>query len=154
MEREGDASRGSVILLPSSHPTPPLELGISPSTSRASEEEPIQRLLLRLYLAFAGSQITGCPCCNAPGRKKVYVDPGRVSIGCPLYSWAAMSLRNGWDKSCHHCGEMSWRWDRLEVLPCDLDSACICSDVMWRRESTQLNCIKTSQILKSPVILI
>lgn len=154
VEREGDASRGSVILLPSSHPTPPLELGSSPSTSCASEVEPIQCLFLRLYLAFAGSQITGCPCCNAPGRKKVYVDPGRVSIGCPLYSWAAMSLRNGWDKSCHHCGEMSWRWDRLEVLPCDLDSACICSDVVWRRESTQLNCIKTSRILKSPVILI
>lgn len=90
MEREGDASRGSVILLPSSHPTPPLELGSSPSTSCASEVEPIQCLLLRLYLAFAGSQITGCPCCNAvhweaPGRKKVYMDPCGVSIGCPLY---------------------------------------------------------------------
>lgn len=43
---------------------------------------------------------------------------------------------------------MSWSRDSLEVLPCDLDLACICSDVAWRREKTQLNCLKASQVLK------
>lgn len=119
----------------------------------------IQCLLFRLNLAFAGAQIKGYPCCStvhcgAPGQEKVCMHPQRVSIDCALYSCAGMTLRNGWDKSCYHCGEMSWSRDSLEVLSCDLDPACVCSDMVWRRENIQLNCLKTSWVLKSPVILI
>lgn len=65
-----------------------------------------------------------------------------------------MTLRMVETSHVNHCGEMSWSRDSLEVLPCDLDSACVCSDVVLRRENTQLNCLKNSQVLKSPVLFI
>lgn len=136
---------------PSLDPTPPLEMGSSSMTSWASDEDKSHPAP-----SFAVSLNT-CLFLN----HWVFVlwrwgAPGPVRGGRRRFTWiscAGMTLRNGWDKPCYRCGEMSWSSASSEVLPCGLDTACICSDMVQMRENSWLHQTKTSEILKSSVIV-
>lgn len=78
---------GGSFLSPPSHPTPPPEMGSSSITSCASDEDkphPAPSLGLTFtWLVLAGSQITGCACCDAV----CWGAPGQVRGGRRKFTW-------------------------------------------------------------------
>lgn len=141
--REMPPEGESFLSLPS-HPTPLPEMGSSSSTftcKDGGESHPAPSLGVTFSTCrFPNRWLFMLWYCKLQGRwgerrqENVYVDPG--SADCTLYSCAGRTLRNGWDKPCSRCGEMSWSTAGSDVLPCGLGRACICSDMVRMRENT------------------